>query len=405
MSFSIIYLKSYALKIIKKREVCNIMVSRNSTFKETVQLFMTSILEDIKNEFEIPNINFVFSKDAIVLAEKLKKEPFVSSMYNTPCITDEDVERILPENNMEDCPTIFVKDTFLFFSYLMEITNSFANLRKYYDNPVDTRLNLIKVLKTIWLRMGISDFNDVELFLSKQLQFINNTIFDRYKSETHFTNFYDYEVKIKCNLNSYYDEACRSISFSIYGKDGSVYDLPRIHFGIDNEYNCYIYAIQNKDSGNKDKKIERLLYKLNKDVEIPSNHPSQVFAMLLFIKLLKEYRIDKIKIPSMQVLSYRYHEILSEGYRNNFHIKWNQNAMDSLEHNYDGNQDIRMAEYERDKRIYEHVVNNQDEISKLKTENLYNLLYRMLFHDDTLQVVNEPNIQGDYLEMNIKGKQ
>ena len=187
------------------------MVNRKSTFKETVQLFMTSILEDIKNEFEIPNINFIFSQDAFVLAEKLKKEPFVSSIYNTPRITNEDIERILPENNMEDCPTIFVKDTFLFFSYLMEITNAFANLRKYYDNPIDTRTNLEKVLKTIWLRMGISDFNDVELFLSRQLQFIKNSIFDRYKSETYFTNFYDYGVKIKCNLNSYFFKFCPNL--------------------------------------------------------------------------------------------------------------------------------------------------------------------------------------------------
>ena len=380
------------------------MVNRKSTFKETVQLFMTSILEDIKNGFEIPNINFIFSQDAFVLAEKLKKEPFVSSIYNTPRITNEDVERILPENNIEDCPTIFVKDTFLFFSYLMEITNAFANLRKYYDNPIDTRLNLEKVLTTIWLRMGISDFNDVELFLSRQLQFIKNSIFDRYKSETYFTNFYDYGVKIKCNLNSYYDEACRSISFSIYGKDGSVYDLPNIHYGIDNEGVCYIYAIQNKDTKNRDKKIERLLYKLNKDVEIPSNHPSQVYSMLLFIKLLKEYRIEKIKVPSMQVLSHDYHEILSERYKVYFNKKWNQNSIDNLKRNYDGNLDMRIAEYEKDKKTYEHVVDNQDEISKLKTENLYNLLYRMLLHDDSFQIINEPNIQGDYLEASIKGK-
>ena len=52
----------------------------------------------------------------------------------------------------------------------------------------------------------------------------------------------------------------------------------------------------------------------------------------------------------------------------------------------------------------EKIALRQQIISELKTEKLYMLLYRMLQHDDSLQIVNEPNIQGDFLEMDIRGR-
>ncbi len=149
--------------------------------------------------------------------------------------------------------------------------------------------------------------------------------------------------------------------------------MPHILYDIDDEGVCYIYAVQSSKK-KKDKTIERELYKLNKNIENPNVHPSKVYAMLLFINELKKKGISKIRIPSMQVLSYHYHELLSERAKNDLEKA-------KIEFESFPDDDYVQKKYEFAKQWYDTTYKKQDKISHLKTIELMNLAHRILEHD------------------------
>lgn len=372
------------------------------SFKETVELFIYKTIPQIREESEIPNCNFIFPQDAYLLFESVKNNPFISRDGWTPNITDTDLDRIKLENNQnKNIPTILVKDTYTFFNTLKEITNSLLRLYNVYGEHFIPRALHILVLKRIWLRMGPNDFNNVEEFLKKQLEFIENDMFDKYKFEEKYTELKEYEVIIKSNLNRTWDESPRNIGFSIKDKEGNIHSLPHIHYGISEDNTCYIYAIQNELKPSKIKKVERLLYHLNEGIEEPKNHPNQVYSLLLFLDLLKSHGITKIKVPTLQVLSYGYHELLSATTKEKFARNWDQDNIDLLNYLTGERLKYKLESYKRDLVWYNKVVEKQDSISKQKTENLINLFYRMECHIQDFIIRNDFDVQGDYLDIII----
>ena len=361
-------------------------------FKEIVELFANTTIYELKYERETSNLNFKFKEDGFMLFQYVMKNPFVMKDAWTPNIRKEDITFIKNHNNDINVPTVSINDSVSFFEYLTEISNGLNKLYREYNECRNARELSIKMLRRIWLRMGIEDFSSVDTFLRKQLEFVKSRKLDVY-SECLFTKFNEYDVSMKTEANRTWDESTRSMIFRIHNLDSS-YELPHIMYDIDENNVCYIYAIQNGKRVEKDKKIERKLYKLNDGIKDTNIHPNKVFSIILFIKLLREKGIKKIRIPSMQVLSYRYHELLSK------------KAKDDLESRYEKIQmfpDDRYCKkfYLEAKEWYDRVSDKEDLISYLKTEELINLMYRILEHEN-LEEFNEVGLQGDYLELIIK---
>ena len=151
----------------------------------------------------------------------------------------------------------------------------------------------------------------------------------------------------------------------------------------------------------KIKKVERLLYHLNEGIEEPKNHPNQVYSLLLFLDLLKSHGITKIKVPTLQVLSYGYHELLSATTKEKFARNWDQDNIDLLNYLTGERLKYKLESYKRDLVWYNKVVEKQDSISKQKTENLINLFYRMECHIQDFIIRNDFDVQGDYLDIII----
>ena len=370
------------------------------TFEETVELFVNNTIYEIMSETEVPRVNIIFNKEAYKLFYHIMENPFKKEGYWTPNIKHEDIKKI-EELSHGDYPTIYVKDHIKFFEYLMEITNSLINLYNEYGEQKSPRALLIQVMRRIWLRMGINDFNNVEKFLSNELEAIKNNLFDDYRFETKIDEFYSYEVKAKTVVNRTWDESNRSMSFKIYD-EFSYHSLPHILYDIIDD-TCYIYAVQNDYYRERISKIERLLYKLNKGVENPNVHPSQVYSMKLFINMLKQNGITNIKVPTLQVLSYRYHELLSKNEKEKFPKKWDKLILEELRYLSGHRLEYKKKEYENDIKWYSHVVDKEDTISKLKTENLINLIYRVVEEDDSLNLINDIDID-DTLNIKINNK-
>ena len=358
--------------------------------REMVELFATRCIRDIKSEEEVPNVNFVFDTDGFLLFKDVMQHPHVLEGYWTPDIRQEDIDFIVNRSN-DDCPTLYVKDSNLFFEYLTDINNSLLDLYKYYGVSASARNSGMNLMRRIWLRMGISDMQDVEGFLDKQLQFVNNRTFDT-RTPIKVGNFYDYDVFMTTMVNRTFDETTRMMSFNIMN-DKDEYELPSILYDIDDNNTCYIYAVQNKGK-KKDKAIERKLYKLNKGIENPNVHPSKVYAIMLFIQELRRKGITKVVVPSLQVLSYRYHELLSD--------KVKEELEDIKERLAEWPSSIQLRErYNSIKEWYDKIYEKQDYISYLKTEELYNLIYRLVEQDSSIEITNEVNLQGDSINLKL----
>lgn len=361
-------------------------------FRELVELFLTRSIYEIKSENETPNINFKFGEDGFILFKNIVDIPYVKEGYWTPNAEDKDINFIHSNNNNDDVPTIYINDSTNFFEYLTNIINSLIELNSEYGMTLSSRNIAMHVLRRIWLRMGIEDVANIESFLEKQLQFTRNRLLDTYGKEK-IISFNDYEILMRSEVNQTWDETTRSMIFTMK-KDDDTYELPHILYDIDDDGVCYIYAVQSSRR-NKNKSIERELYKINKNIDNPNVHPSKVYSMLLFINELKKKKISKIRVPSMQILSYRYHELLSEKAKKDL-----EKAIKSLE-KYPEDERIQ-REYEYTKEWYNHVYGKQDKISHLKTTELINLIYRITEHDQNIEVINDVNIQGDYLGIKIK---
>lgn len=346
-------------------------------FDEIVKVFLTKSIYDIKKEIEVPNINFRFNKNDYFLLKKYINDDELSCLINY---------------SSDSCLTIKISDSFSFFKYLTDIVNETIKLFKEYDEYINQEEMVIYLLRRIWLRMGINDVNNIELFLKKQLEFIKDRTIDSFE-QINFSSLNNYDVFMKTIVNDLWDETTRSMVFTIK-KEDEEYELPHVLYDIDKDNTCYIYAVQSKEN-NKSRNIERNLYLLNKGIENPNVHPGKVCSMLLFIEELKKNKISKIIVPSMQVLSYRYHELLSKESKKNLDeiiVNQKENPNDLFIKN--------RVKYLND--WYNHVYNKEDKISYLKTEELINLFYRLVIHNQLIEITNEVGLQGDSMVLKLK---
>lgn len=372
------------------------------TYKEVVELFVCAIYPKIKRKSETPKFNIVFEEDAFCYFEEVKNNPFQKKGAITPNITDKDISLL---KSYDDSPTIYVKDFVLFFTLLTDIINNTVLL--YNDYFVETksgRMLANYILRRIWLRMGVTDLNDVELFLAKQLEFVKSRMFTNLKLREHVANLDYFDVYAKDLLNTTFDESTRALAFTLENKSGK-HTLPRIYYDVARENNediCYVYAIQNKGNVQVNKNIQRKLYKLNAGVQNLGVHPNQVMALISFLKLLESRGITKIKVSTQQVFSYHYHELLSEKAKKEFKRKWDEEKFKYIESLPLKDQKHYWDEYEFDKKWYEHIVDKMDDIERRKTEKLFEIFYRVMEHLPDLEIKNDLDVQDGYLVFEFK---
>lgn len=383
---------------------------------EIVELFIQSTIPDIMEEYEIPRINIIFSDEAIVWFRELLKTPFKKEGYLVSNMTEEDIERLSRENQVHnDCPTVVVKDHIMFFELLTDIMNEQTSLYYDYGRSISARSISLMLLRKLWLRMGPEDFNNVELFLEKQLDFLKSREFDNPWKEFYLCDYKGNKITYEVEMSETWCESTRRMYFRIYDEGKNYHDLPKIYYDICDENGekvCYISAVQMNRHRNRIKSIERKLYKLSKGISDCNVHPNFLMAMNLFYQFLRAHNITHIKVPVMQILSYRYHELLSQEQRELFENKWNDEKIEYLNSLKDSTLWYNKSEYKRllrdyelDKLGYDKFVDKEDFISKNKIEGLINLFIHMTYLDDMMVINTDPYINASYLDISISERE
>ncbi len=341
--------------------------------KEVIKCFFNNTIKEIKEEKDVPNFNIVFMDDI------------------SPFIKDIDVDTSylnIANNSDKSLPTMYIENSDVFFCYLTLIINSLIELRFFYTTSVNKSILCHQVLTRIWMRMDYNDFNDVISFLEKQLDFIRDDTFLGYRYAREIDKFYDRSVMCENQSNTTYDETDSSLTFYI-SDDESIHSLSHVDYGIryeNGEKVCYIYAVQNK-GGEINKKIQRKLYHLNKGIDNPNVHPNQVYTLILFINECIKNGITKIKVPKIQVLNHRFHEILSEQYKKTFQEKWTVNNIKKASQD-----NLLWLEFKEDISWYRHIVDSSSKIDKLKQDKLFDLVKRMLAYFDNMTLISDDDI-------------
>lgn len=389
-------------------------------FQEIVELFVSSTVPDIMDEYETPKVNFLFSDEALTWFRELLKTPFKKEDYSVKNMTVEDIERLSKENqNDTNCPTINVKDYKKFFELLTDIVNCQVELCcEYGRGDIGVRQISLPLLRRIWMRMSPEDFDNVEFFLEKQLKFLKSREFDYHFGDQIIGVFDKYTISYVTEMSETWCESTRRMHFRIFDSLEDDYylkeyhDLPKVYYDICEENGkkvCYISAVQMGKDRHRIKSIERKLYKLNKGIPDSKVHPNFVMAMKLFYEVLRKHNIRHIKVPIMQVLSYRYHELLSEEQKKLFEEKWTKKQLEYLYSLRDltswsdeSEYERLMEDYELDKYLYDRFVDKEDFISKNKIEGLINLFMQMSYLDSMMVINTEPYINGSYLDISLE---
>jgi len=299
--------------------------------------------------------------------------------------------------------TLVIQDELLFFNKLEEYLKfekekNRKSLKFYRD--IDN--NQIKILIAyLFVNATLEDFLNPINLIERNIDFLKDNTFKKFDLEISFdlTNtLFASNLIIKNTNQSILMETPNRIEISLK-KGEDVYKLPSISYGIKrNKYGekeCYIYSILGENIDNQfdnsfAKKINRILYKLNKGVldsesleyldyqdgksnyypeNISDVSMSSVLSLIIFVIMLKKENINIIK--GIPFLPLRY---LSRSITAN-------NQLDATRKEY--------------------LNQRNDSIQKNITDKFIRTFRRVGYHVSDLEFISYPYEFSEYLEMKL----
>ena len=345
-------------------------------------------MRDLEYNFDF--IKFVFKKKDIEKIEKLVSDE--KEYDNERCLKALEILQDNRKKREED--SIIINDYDRFFENISLILSE--------KNTGIVPFELL--LRTIWLRMGTSDMNSVEDFLKRQLEFIKND-----KLIKHFyEEFYDNEeiaIRYKNGFNGDCFETNKHIRFQIE-KNGNYYRLPVVHYGLKKDNDnvvCYVYGIQNinEDVTCDSVDLDNYLKVVKKGLRNKCVSKDFVLVLSMFLDLMYSKGIEEIRVPFYQVFNYKYHVMLSNDLNEAYGSYTDEEKLE-YERLYElGNREDKILDYMHDKKQYNKFANKADIISYSKTERFINtfMVVKDLFN--SIDIINEPFIEGDELIIKI----
>ena len=284
------------------------------------------------------------------------------------------------KNNIK--PTLVINNTSSFFFSLENYVNK--AILFYYDGII-THDNIKSLICYAFSNATDFDLSNPVLYLNLRSSFLNNDI----SCPIIYKNILGYDSiitikKEKAILEAPYSFSCKLKYFDVE------YEFPNIFFGISND-TCYIYAIQNKfkEKNELQKKINRLLYKINDGYEFncdndllnPNDVTMSFLAIItIFINYLNELDICKINVVINLPIRYNAHY---ESYRRR--LEYNKKVLDNDSFiKYKDNLDLKNKYYD-DNTIMKLIRN----------------FYRLQSQGDVLKINKYPFMDGSSLSINI----
>ena len=363
----------------------------NNSLIEVEEIFFNQILPNLKNgSIEIPIYNTNSNGDIFTFNVLVDAYDETSPYYL--CIQDK--EKLV--NSLYE------------YMQIMLSNDSSINKQNIYDK-------IKYYLTLLWINATYEDLRNPVRFIQKYIDFNNNPLFEdefTYASNIESLNDADIDVIIKrepANMETPYSFNAQ-INLFDNGKENNYY-LPSICYGISGDI-CYIYSIQNSgmfaSNPGFEKKIKRLLYKMNENV---SSHESEDFkeykrlekqgnnmedefypenisdvsvsailALTVFMDSLNDMNIKNIKV--VPFLPIRYKNRKSE-YEKKYQLKLKQLKVDEIK---------ELKQNLEEKRLL---------IQSNLTNKFIRDFMRLKHHFNGIDILSYPMEVDEYLSINI----
>ena len=364
------------------------MQFNNSLIEE---IFFSQVLPNLKNgSIEIPIYNTNSNGDIFTFNVFVDAYDETSPYYL--CIQDK--EKLV--NSLYE------------YMQIMLSNDSSINKQNIYDK-------IKYYLTLLWVNATYEDLRNPVRFIQKYIDFNNNPLFEdefTYASNIEALNDADIDVIIKrepANMETPYSFNAQ-INLFDNGKENNYY-LPSICYGVSGDI-CYIYSIQNSgmfaSNPGFEKKIKRLLYKMNENV---SSHESEDFkeykrlekqgnnmedefypenisdvsvsailALTVFMDSLNDMNIKNIKV--VPFLPIRYKNRKSE-YEKKYQLKLKQLKVDEIK---------ELKQNLEEKRLL---------IQSNLTNKFIRDFMRLKHHFNGIDILSYPMEIDEYLSINI----
>lgn len=364
------------------------MQFNNSLIEE---IFFNQILPNLKNgSIEIPIYNTNSNGDIFTFNVLVDAYDETSPYYL--CIQDK--EKLV--NSLYE------------YMKIMLSNDSSINKQNIYDK-------IKYYLTLLWVNATYEDLRNPVRFIQKYIDFNNNPLFEdefTYASNIESLNDADIDVIIKrepANMETPYSFNAQ-INLFDNGKENNYY-LPSICYGVSGDI-CYIYSIQNSgmfaSNPGFEKKIKRLLYKMNENVSSHENeyfkeykrlekqgnnmedefYPenisdvsvSAILALTVFMDSLNDMGIKNIKV--VPFLPIRYKNRKSE-YEKKYQLKLKQLKVDEIK---------ELKQNLEEKRLL---------IQSNLTNKFIRDFMRLKHHFNGIGILSYPMEVDEYLSINI----
>lgn len=300
---------------------------------------------------------------------------------------------------------------------LISLLYEYASIMLTYDPNVNSQNIKDKIafyLTLLWANATYEDLINPERFIQKYIDFNNNPLFAdfTYASGIEYLDNADIEVVIErddAGMESPYFFSAQITQFNEMNEN--VYYLPLIRYGISNDI-CYIYAIQNKGmiSNNQtfEKKIKRILYKLNENVfdaesidfkeyskllkngdnmenafypeNITDVSVSAILSLMVFMDSLNDMGIKQVKVVPFLPIRYKKKE---DAYAEKYRFKLKELGVKS------------------DEKIKQELDEKRLSIQKNLTEKLIRSFMRFKHHFNGIDILSYPFELDEYFSIKI----
>ncbi len=376
-----------------------------------------------QKKYSMPQLHFIFEDDdyeAIIshleelLSQKRALYLEIKTYLSNRNIMVSDIEKTvdLIKRNQEsykksydeNANYILVNDYKRFFELLNQLMSVFE------ENSLSNNFEASSLLRSIWLRMGPSDMENVESFLKRQISFIENDYLlptsqkELYQIGNIYVSYYNHG-------NQNYFETNRHIRILLKRKIGEMagfypdskinlyenYFLPAVHYGLtkeDDEKTCYIYGVQQLDEREQDPIVKNIIQEERRRLRNKYVSPDFIIALKIFVDILREKGITTIKIPLMQVFNYEYHQNMG----NMYHEKLKSISPERINDLELMNApEYAIADYENIKKQHARFYEKEDAISANKTERFLFAIYLMAEKYENIEILTEPFVESDIL--------
>ena len=271
--------------------------------------FYRKILPSIKNGLvSIDGWNFNVEFQTLILDDK--------SDLNKRDYTNSNIEETLIISNVELFNKLLIK--YVNIMYDIILNSKLKNIDYVYFNG--NKKHIIDfILTNLWNNVTDVDLQNPINYMVNRINFLSDPIYDSESKRIYLRNIEFLEnsdIEYSITLNNPVNETLYSFSsYIVRDKNiNEIFELPKIFYGISNNC-CYIYAVKgsrNKEKNDYYKKINRILYKVNKGVsseyelnDITQVTPSALVALTLFFRILMENNITEINVIDYMPIRYK----------------------------------------------------------------------------------------------------